>query len=106
MRRFLELQPIPANPIGVIKEFKTSPQTLVVDQVAFSPSTTPPTTINFWVSPAAVAQAGDWSVLKHFLHVVLCDSNYDTYNYLLRYLAHMVQRPDEKPGVMLVFLGG
>ncbi len=29
-----------------------------------------------------------------------------TYSYLLRYLAHMLQRPWEKPGIMIVHLGG
>ena len=35
----------------------------------------------------------------------ICDGNKALYQYLIRFLAHMVQRPEEKPGVMIIFLG-
>ena len=49
---------------------------------------------------------GDWFVVQEFLHSVICDNDVALHNYLIRYLAHMLQRPDEKPGVMIVFLSG
>jgi len=36
---------------------------------------------------------------------VLCDGDEVVFDYLIKYLAHMVQRPGEKPGVMVVLLG-
>lgn len=43
-------------------------------------------------------------LLDHLLEVV-CSGNYDHYKYLLGWLAHMVQRPEEKPGVAIVIKG-
>lgn len=42
--------------------------------------------------------------LKH-LRVVVCRDNPDNYYYLLGWLAHMIQRPEEKPGVAVIFRG-
>lgn len=42
--------------------------------------------------------------LKH-LYEVTCSENEDHYRYMLGWLAHLVQRPEEKPGVAVVFVG-
>jgi hypothetical protein len=42
--------------------------------------------------------------LDHLLRVV-CDGNQDHFDYALNWLAHLVQRPEEKPGVAFVVRG-
>lgn len=42
--------------------------------------------------------------LQH-LYDVICDGNEELYRYHLGWLAHMVQKPEEKPGVAVVYKG-
>jgi len=42
--------------------------------------------------------------LKHLLEI-FCDGNPDHYFYMLGWLAHMIQKPEEKPGVAIVAIG-
>ena len=106
IRRFLEGQSIPTNHVKeTIKDFWTNPQTHVLDQIAFSPLKTPDTTLNYWIGPLVQPQSGPWDLIQEYLQKVICDGNQTLYQYLIRFLAHMVQRPEEKPGVMIIFLG-
>jgi hypothetical protein len=106
MRRFLEGQSIPTNHVKeTIKDFWTNPHTHVFDQIAFSPLKTPSTTLNYWIGPLVQPQSGPWDLIQEYLQNVICDGNQILYSYLIRFLAHMVQQPEEKPGVMIIFLG-
>jgi len=40
---------------------------------------------------------------KHFLLEVLCSGDEELYGYLMKYIAHALQKPEEKPKVMLIF---
>ena len=106
MLRCLETLAVPSKPSQIVEDLWVSPATHVYDAVAFSPLLLPPTTLNYWVPSPVVPVQGDWSIIEAFLLVVLCNGNRKLFRYLLRCLAHMLQRPDEKPGVILVFLGG
>ncbi len=106
LARFLEALPATSKPKQVVEEFLVSPWTHVYDAVAFSPLPQKPSVLNYW-SPSPVAPVqGDCSVVMTFLRVVVCDGNAELFSYLVCYLAHMLQKPEEKPGIMLVFLGG
>jgi len=48
MQRLLESLHIASEPKKDIAEFLVSPNTQVFDAIAFSPLTTPPSTINYW----------------------------------------------------------
>ena len=49
---------------------------------------------------------GEWPILReHLLHAV-CGGSVDQFEYLQNWIAHLVQHPDEKPGVALVLSGG
>jgi phage/plasmid-associated DNA primase len=74
--------------------------------VAFSPLATPASTLNYWIAPSIKPIQGDWFVIQEFLHTVICNNNVALFDYLINYLAHMLQRPHEKPGIMIVFLSG
>jgi hypothetical protein len=106
MRRHLETLPVSCAPKKVTEDFLVNPNTLQYDEVAFTPATTPITTLNYWVSPGIVPVAGDWSVIREFLLFVICNGDHKLHGYLVRFLAHMWQKPEEKPGIIIVLLGG
>jgi len=106
MKRVLESLPLPCKAEAVVDDFWVSPQTTVYSSTAFSPLPTSPSTLNFWVGPVPNPAPGNWRILRDYLLDVVSDGNRDVYEYLVKYMAHMVQRPEEKPGVMIVLLGG
>jgi hypothetical protein len=106
MERRLETLPAPSNARQVVKDFLVSPNTKVFDAVAFSPLPTPTSTLNYWIGSPVTPQAGDCSVIMEYLRDVICSADRRLFAYLIRYLAHMLQKPEEKPGIMIVLLGG
>ena len=106
MRRCLENLPVSCKPNEVIEAFLTNPNTLRYDTVAFTPLPTPATTINYWVPPSVQPQSGDPSKIGKFLKQVICNRHKESWSYLLPFLAHMWHKPEEKPGVAIVLLGG
>lgn len=106
MGRYLEALPASSDARQVIREFLDSPKTHVYNAVAFNPTSLPTTTLNYWAPSPVVPQHGDWSIIRTFLQDVICDGNGALFEYLYCYLAHMLQRPEDKPGVIIVLLGG
>jgi hypothetical protein len=106
LKRFLETQAIACELKLTITQFWINPGTQVFNATAFSPLPQPASTINYWVEPTAKPRAGNCEILKAFLLNTICAGYRETYSYLLRYLAHMLQRPEEKPGIIIVLLGG
>jgi len=106
MKRIIEGLPYQCNPRQVVADFWTSPSTVMYKATAFTPEPTPASTLNFWVGPSALAKAGNWVLLRDFIFDVICAGNASTFEYLVRFMAHMIQKPEEKPGVMITLLGG
>ena len=106
MKRFLENQPIASNPKKDIDDFDTSGNTHVFKEIAFSPLGKNHDVLNLWIGPTIKPSIGHCQIINDFLLENICDSQNDVYEYLMNYLAHMVQKPEEKPGVMIVLLGG
>jgi len=104
--RCLENLPVASRPAPVIAAFWVNPATLVYDATAFSPVPQPATTLNYWVGSTVDPVAGDWSLVSDFLRDIICAGEPAAYEYLLNYLAHALQRPEDKPGVMIVLIGG
>ena len=105
MKRFLEAQPIASDVKNTIIEFWKNQATHVIDEIAFSPRKLPDTTLNYWIPPLINPQIGQWDLIRSYLKDVICDGDAQIYDYLIKYLAHMVQHPEEKPGVMIILLG-
>lgn len=106
MKRVLETLPYPLfDPGTVIKNFWVDPGTVVYQGTAFKPPPSTTTALNFWVGPCAPDSQGSATFILTYLLDVICGGDTSSFDYLIRYLAHMVQRPEEKPGVMLVLLG-
>ena len=106
MGRVLEQLPVNCKPKQVISDFWTSPRTKFYNATAFTPTQTPETTLNFWVGPIPPAAPGRWVELRDFLRDIICAGSEKNYDYLIRFLAHMIQKPHEKPGVIITLLGG
>ena len=107
LARALEALPISSDPKNEIKQFWIDPNTKLFDSIAFTPSETGPTTINYWVPPTVKPMAdGDWRVIAEFLLRVICADDMAVFEYVLKYLAHMLQQPHVKPGIIIVLLGG
>ena len=88
------------------KKFLLDSNTHMYTHVAFSPEKLPSTTINLWRGYTAVPCFGDASIITDFIKEIICDGDEICYEYLTSYLAHMLQKPEEKPEVCLVMLGG
>lgn len=106
LRRHLESLPMACSNVNpVLRSFFDSHNTHVYNRIAFSPHDEGPQTINYWSPPTVRPESGDWSIIREYLENVLCGGDHDAADYLLHYIAHMLQRPGDKPGVMIVFLG-
>ncbi len=105
LRRHAEMLPAP-DVKRLINDFWVDPGTHMYDGVAFDPRPTPATTLNYWTPPSVQPAPGDWSIIHDFLRDIICDGDASLHAYLLHYVAHMLQKPEEKPGVMLVMMGG
>lgn len=62
----------------------------------------PPGVFNFYQGFAVKAAHGDCSIYLSHLKNIICAGDEGNYNYLLGWLAHLVQKPDEKPNVAIV----
>ena len=89
----------------VYKEFFKSPLTTCFTGVEFHPKSENKNYLNLWVGPHRKAKKGKYERITSFLLNVICDGDKASYDYLLRYMAHALQRPEVKPGVMLILLG-
>ena len=105
LERHLERLPVPVNTKEVIKQFKRHPDTEVYRRVVFNPGKVPGA-INLWRDPAVRPADGNYRVLYDFIKDVICSGSEESSKYLICFLAHMLQRPGEKPGVMPVLMGG
>jgi hypothetical protein len=106
MRRYLETLPISSKPKEVIANFWINPSTKVYKQTAFTPNATQLNTLNYWVGYTVKAVSGDCSIIRDYLFEIICDCHLPSYKYLLQFLAHMIQSPGEKPGIVPVLIGG
>lgn len=107
MTRVLEALPQQSTPRNVIEQFWKDPATTVFDRIAFTPKPTGPTTINLWVPPTMQPAAGGNSRrIRRFIWNVISSGDRNLYKYILRFLAHMLQKPHLKPGIVIVLLGG
>jgi hypothetical protein len=106
LRRRLEKIASTNSPTQVINDFFNNPQTIVYKNVAFSPLPQPQDTLNLWVGMTIKPNQGSWQTIRQFLKYVICNGDLDAYKYLINYIAHAIQHPEEKPGIMVVLLGG
>ena len=106
LRRFIESLPIPVvKPTDVVNNFWVSPSTIEYHRQAFHPIPQPLDTLNLWVPHTVSPIQGCWTVIEDYLVDVICDGDLALFDYLVRFLAHALQHPEEKPGIMTVLIG-
>ena len=107
MKRFLENQSIASNPKEVIEDFDISGNTHIFKEITFSPLPKSSDVLNLWIGPTVEPSShGSCQIILDFILENICNNQCAVYEYLINYLAHMIQKPEEKPGVMIVLLGG
>ena len=105
MKRFLEGLAVSSDPKTIISQFWTSPKTIEFKGLAFSPLSTPPDILNFWVNSLVEPKQGDWSKVRLFIEEIICNCSIVCSEYVINFLAHMLQQPEKKPGIIVVLLG-
>lgn len=106
IRRFLKAQFPESNLEGIERKFFEDPETTCYDGLEFNPTGSTTNRLNLWVGPTILPRAGDWSLIRSFLLDIICDGDDTSYQYLIRFIAHALQFPEDKPGIMIVLLGG
>jgi hypothetical protein len=94
------------NASKTVRDFLTGPDTVCYRDVEFNPAGTTEGYLNLWIGPTATPQAGDWQLISDFLLDIICNGDGNAHQYLIRFLAHALQHPADKPGVVIVMLGG
>jgi len=106
LKRFIESLPIPVvKPSDVANSFWLSPNTIEYHRLAFHPIPQPLDTLNLWVPHTVVPAQGTWTIIENYLKNVICDGDLALFDYLIQFLAHALQHPEEKPGIMIVLIG-
>ena len=105
MKRYLESLTISHKTSTVINAFWVHDSTMMFAETAFTPKATPKTTLNYWSGHTAKPIKGDYDLIGDFLFDVICSGDRTSYHYLVKFLAHMLQKPEDKPGVVPVLIG-
>ncbi len=95
-----------SNARQIAKDFFVHPGTKCFDGIDFNPIKSSDNRQNLWVGPTVVPRDGKPKLIREFLLYVICGGNRAYFLYLLGYLAHALQRPWEKPGIMIILLSG
>ena len=78
-----------------------------INGVRFDPSGKDiPGVLNLWEGFAFAPKPGDWSLLRDHVRAVICDDDPVRFNYLMGWMARMLQRPAEQGEVAVVMKGG
>ncbi len=106
IKRALKAQYPGVSAKEIVDAFWVSAQTVCHSGVDFNPRGASEDYLNLWVGPTIVPKQGEWGLIALFLLEIICNNDFDAYVYLKKYIAHALQRPWEKPGVMIILLGG
>lgn len=95
---------VDANAIANL--FFIDPKTTLYKGVDFCPLGGKAGYLNLWAGPTLKPLPGTWLGVEYFLLNIVCGGDKEVYEYLIKYIAHALQKPQHKPGVMLSLLGG
>ncbi|MDP1657743.1 MAG: DUF5906 domain-containing protein [Methylotenera sp.] len=106
VQRYLTSEFSQVDSKSTLNTFIHSKNTMLYNGVEFNPRNTTPNVLNLWVGMTITPKTGGWPLIHTLLLEVLCGGRQSEYQYLIKYIAHALQRPWEKPGVMIILLGG
>jgi hypothetical protein len=104
-----EVLAAPMPPVGKDSAAKTwlrSPARRFYSGVIFWPGKDAPGKYNLWRGFAVAPSPGDCSLFRQLVREAICARDAVVFEYVWNYLAHLVQRPWERPEVALVLRGG
>jgi hypothetical protein len=104
--RALKAQFPQADVAKITAVFVISPQTKCYSGVEFNPNGHSGDSLNLWVGPTIQPKLGQWGLIQEFLLDIICNKDQVAYHYLLKYMAHALQYPEEKPGVLIILVSG
>lgn len=104
-RRICTINP-EANGAAIFKEWQINPNTKTYTGVEMNPSGTTTGHLNLWRGLSISPAKGKYDLIKEFLLIVVCNGDETLCIYLVKWIAHMIQKPWEKPGVSILLLGG
>ncbi len=81
------------------------PKRAEYDGMVFSPGSDVEGYLNLWTGWGIEPRYGDCMRYLEFIGDVICSGDGELFDYIIRWLAHMVQRPEELPETALVFRG-
>jgi len=102
----LEASALASEPKKVIADFWANPHTRAYVRIAFDPEDNQQDTLNLWCPSPIQPKETDWYRIYDFLYRIICDGDESIFDYLFRFLAHALRHPSDKPGVVIVLLGG
>jgi len=73
--------------------------------VIFDPQRDYPGYLNLWRGWGVDPRPGDWSLMRELIRDVLCDGDEESGEFVIKWMAYMVQKPWEPPGVAICFHG-
>jgi Family of unknown function (DUF5906) len=65
-----------------------------------------PGMLNLWRGFGVEPKPGNWSRMKAHIHDGVCSGNTEHFDYLLKWMAHGVQHPDQQIGIAVALRGG
>lgn len=76
------------------------------DGIVFAPGKSPTSALNLWKGWAVEPNpAASCELFRNHVREVVCRGNEEHAAYVFGWMAHLVQKPDEKPGVALILRG-
>ena len=106
IRRFAKDISAEADAAKEANNWFMDPLTTQLSGIELNPRMTIPGHLNLWRGLAVTPRKGSYRLIRHFIWSVICNRNHSVFKYVWRWLAHMAQRPWEKPGVSILLRGG
>jgi hypothetical protein len=90
--------------IAAFSLWKQWPRRRQYDNVGLFPPPleTPHGYLNLWTGFALKPKEGDWTLMREHIRQCICGGNEEHFDWVMDWLAHLVQRPGEKMGTALV----
>ena len=95
------------NGLGAAKAalWLKSPDRRSYTGITMAPEGAPPGVLNLWRGWAVQPEEGDWSLMQDLIYDVLADGHRASGDFIVNWMAYMIQKPEILPQVALVFRG-
>ncbi|MDI1309398.1 MAG: DUF5906 domain-containing protein [Methylotenera sp.] len=106
IKRLIKATNTSADANKAFNEWLLSPDTTTYEGIELNPNVTTARCLNLWHGLSVTPKQGEYGLIDKFILEVICSESKEIFIYIWNWLAHMVQRPAEKPGISLILIGG